>query len=251
MLFTNLSNYLKSYKNFTLSDVFKGWSLLEKLWLLLAIFIISFSSYLSGSTFLIYIFSLLGVINLILVAKGKIVNYLFGIFYCFLYAVFSFKNQVYGQGILFLFFYFPMQFYGIYLWLKPENMQGQNQVKSRRLPRDRFLGILLIILVVAYLYGKFILEGVFDQHIAIISDSIVGVMSIFAFILMLRFYTEQWILWFMIDALTLYIWIDGVIISPDLGQNVIPLLIMRMVTIINAVYGYISWMRRKEVLLDG
>ncbi|MDD3272548.1 MAG: nicotinamide riboside transporter PnuC, partial [Bacteroidales bacterium] len=51
-----------------------------------------------------------GVICVVLVAKGNIINYLFGLVNVSLYAVIAYKAELYGDAALNAFYYLPMQF---------------------------------------------------------------------------------------------------------------------------------------------
>ena len=54
--------------------------------------------------------------RVVLVAKGKIANYYFGIIQTGLYAYIAYGYGLYGEVMLNGLFYFPLQFVGIYLW---------------------------------------------------------------------------------------------------------------------------------------
>lgn len=59
-----------------------------------------------------------GVLCVVLVAKGSIWNYLFGIVNVSLYAYISYKAALYGDAALNAFYYVPMQFIGWWQWRK-------------------------------------------------------------------------------------------------------------------------------------
>ena len=70
-------------------------------------------SLLSGSLDLMgSIASVAGVLCVVLVAKGSIWNYLFGIVNVSLYAYISYKAALYGDAALNALYYVPMQFIG-------------------------------------------------------------------------------------------------------------------------------------------
>ena len=56
--------------------------------------------------------SVAGVLCVVLVAKGSIWNYLFGIVNVSLYALISYKADLYGDAALNALYYVPMQFIG-------------------------------------------------------------------------------------------------------------------------------------------
>ena len=57
-----------------------------------------------------------GVICVVLVAKGSIWNYLFGVVNVSLYAYISYKAAIYGDAGLNALYYLPMQFIGWWQW---------------------------------------------------------------------------------------------------------------------------------------
>ncbi|KEI35522.1 nicotinamide riboside transporter PnuC [Allofrancisella frigidaquae] len=244
--YTQTYTYLASFKDFKKEDIFDGWSKKEITWLFVCILLTGITSILTQAEAIIFIYSLLSIINLILVAKGKLLNYFIGIVSCFLYAIISLQNQVYGQFLLFILFFTPMQFYGWYIWSDPENMHTSSTVKARRLTLKQFLSILIIVAICASLYGYFILYKLFEQNIGLLADSVVGVVSVIAFLLMVRSYAEQWVLWLIIDILTIVIWLDG-LVGKEITLALTPVVITRSLTLINAFYGYISWLKMNKM----
>src|SRR5665647_219124 len=73
-----------------------------------------------------------GVICVVLVAKGNIFNYIFGIINVALYAWISFKAHLYGDAVLNALYYFPMQFIGWYIWIKKRESEESVTVVARR-----------------------------------------------------------------------------------------------------------------------
>ena len=59
-----------------------------------------------------------GVLCVVLVAKGSIWKYLFGLVNVTMYAYISYKTSVYGDAALNALYYLPMQFIGWWQWRK-------------------------------------------------------------------------------------------------------------------------------------
>ena len=97
-------------------------------------------SILSGNIDLVgSVASIAGVLCVVLVAKGSIWNYLFGIVNVSMYAYISYKAALYGDAALNALYYVPMQFIGWWQWRKrgaavsvDESSGGAVQVKARR-----------------------------------------------------------------------------------------------------------------------
>ncbi|MED7820011.1 MULTISPECIES: nicotinamide riboside transporter PnuC [unclassified Francisella] len=237
-----------------LENTLTGWSKKEVAWLVSCIVLTIIVAFISGSGSFILIFSIISITNLILAAKGKVFNYVLGLIGAVMYAVISYQNHVYGQLLLAVLFLCPVQFYGWYNWTRPKNTTKEKQIKIKMLTRTHFISILIFIAVVSTIYGYFVLHLYFGQNVGLVADAIVEVTSIVAFILTVLLYKEFWILWLTVDVLTISIWVDGILDSV-ITIAIIPVIITKLVALINAIYGYISWrkiynLQRKELKLN-
>lgn len=217
-----------------------GWSKREVAWLTSCILLTIVSSILSDSSAFILIFSVISITNLVLAAKGKVFNYVLGLIAAIMYAVISYQNQVYGQLLLAVFFLCPIQFYGWYNWSRPQNVTKEKQIKIKTLTKIQFLNIIVAIAITSAVYGYFILHLYFGQNVGLVADAIVETTSIVAFVLTVLLYKEFWILWLAVDVLTISIWVDGILDSA-ITIAIIPVIITKIVALINAIYGYVTW----------
>lgn len=135
--------------------------------------------------------------------KGKISTYIFGIFGTLCYAYISFKSMVWGNCILNLCYYFPLQFIGIAAWKKHMKPDKQEIVKTK-LTKKGFI-ITSLLLLISCFAGAQILQYFNDVHPYI--DAITTVGSIFGAILTVKRCFEQWYVWFVVNGLTLYMWV--------------------------------------------
>ena len=101
-----------------------------------------------------------GVLCVVLVAKGSILNYVFGLVNVSLYAYISYKASLYGDAALNALYYVPMQFIGWWQWRRrgaavSEAEAGDNgvQVKARRFTWNQ-RAILFICCAVAVVGGS-------------------------------------------------------------------------------------------------
>lgn len=223
-----------------LKNTLSGWSVKELLWLFGSIFLTIIAGLMSGSSALILIYSIIGIANLILAAKGKVFNYVLGLIGAILYAIISYQSHVYGQLLLAVFFLCPIQFYGWYNWTRPQNTTLEQQIKIKKLSKLQFIKILILIAILSAIYGYFILHIYFGQSVGLFADAIVEVTSVIAFILTVLIYREHWILWLTIDVLTISIWVDGIFDSM-ITIAIIPVIITKLVALINAIYGFLNW----------
>ena len=151
-----------------------------------------------------------GVLCVVLVAKGSIWNYAFGLVNVSLYAWISYQSSLYGDAALNALYYLPMQFIGWWQWRKrgaamsEAEAGGESvQVKARRFTWAQraylALGCVLSIIGVAVL-----LEHLGDHQP--LKDSTTTVLSIVAQALMALAFMEQWCLWIITNVVSVIMW---------------------------------------------
>ena len=155
-----------------------------------------------------------GVLCVVLVAKGSIWNYLFGVVNVSLYAWISYKAALYGDAGLNALYYLPMQFIGWWQWRKrgaaissddAQRLTGDEdvRVKARRLSwRQRTL--LAIGCISAIVAVGFLLRNLGDPQP--FKDSTTTVLSIVAQALMALAFMEQWCLWIITNIVSVAMW---------------------------------------------
>lgn len=152
-----------------------------------------------------------GVLCVVLVAKGSIWNYVFGLVNVSLYALISYKAALYGDAALNAFYYLPMQFIGWWQWRKrgaalSEAESGGNgvQVKARRFTWGQRIW-LAVGCTAAIIAVGFILRHLGDPQP--FKDSTTTVLSIVAQALMALAFMEQWCLWIITNIVSVIMWV--------------------------------------------
>ena len=150
-----------------------------------------------------------GVLCFVLVAKGSIWNYFFGLINVSMYAYISYKASLYGDAALNALYYVPMQFIGWWQWRKrgaaiskSESKDGV-QVKARRFSWKQRV-VLFAGCAAAVVAGAFVLKYVGDPQP--LKDSTTTVLSIVAQALMALAFMEQWILWIITNIGSVIMW---------------------------------------------
>lgn len=226
-----------SYGVGCISKYFRDWSLFEKSWLLLFSSVAILSYYISDGTILSLAATLSGILTVVLVAKGRTSNFYFGIVNIVLYGYLSFQAQFYGEVMLNAFYYLPMQYIGLYLWTKNERMSDRVSA-ARMTHKER--GIWAVVSVVSiFLYAEVLEElgGNLPLH-----DSASTTLSVLAQYLMVRRVKEQWILWFVINIISIYMWSTSYM---QTGEN-LALVVMWSAYLVNSVYGFYNWNRMES-----
>jgi nicotinamide mononucleotide transporter len=217
-------------------NFFNDWDLYEKLWLIIStILIVSLSIYWKDSPIGI-IASLAGIWNVVLVAKGKILNYFFGIIAVTTYAFVAYTQKYFGEVMLNMFYFFPMQFIGFYIWRKRRSDKKTEDIKVVYMTNKQRLFWLCITAVATITYA-YILKRL-GGNLPFL-DSASTVMSVIAMILMVFVFVEQWILWILVDIVSIFLWA----IAMKNGGTDIAVLIMWIAFLVNAIYGLFNWIK--------
>lgn len=220
----------------------KGWTNFEKVWLTTFTAINFYLFFALGDSLLGLTASITGMICVVLVAKGKIANYYFGIVQTAIYAYISYSYGLYGEGMLNAFFYLPIQFIGIYLWNKNKtsNTNATGDVLVKKLTPKGWITVIAVSVVASIAYAE-VLHMIGGQQVRI--DSVAVVLSIVAQVLMLKRYAEQWALWIVVNMLSIALWI---ITLMKTGGNDWSMLVMWTAFLFNSAYGYYNWIKMSK-----
>lgn len=185
-----------------------------------------------------------GVLCVVLVAKGSIWNYLFGLVNVSLYAYISYKAALYGDAALNAFYYLPMQFIGYWQWRKrgaaisEAEADGRGvQVKARRLTWKQRL-VMAAGCTAAVVAVGFILRHFGDPQP--FKDSTTTVLSIVAQAMMALAFMEQWALWIITNIISVAMWVICVVRGE---AHAAVMVIMWVFYFLNSVNGLRVWLK--------
>ena len=189
-----------------------------------------------------------GVLCVVLVAKGSIWNYLFGLVNVSLYAWISYKAALYGDAGLNAFYYVPMQFVGWWQWRKrgaavssdeARKLSGEEdvRVKARRMSWSQRLYLALGCI------AGIVAVGLLLRHLGDpqpFKDSTTTVLSIVAQALMAMAFMEQWCLWIITNIVSVVMWTICVV-RGEAHAGV--MVIMWVFYLLNSLNGFRVWLR--------
>lgn len=185
-----------------------------------------------------------GVLCVVLVAKGSIWNYLFGLVNVSLYAYISYKASLYGDAVLNAFYYVPMQFIGYWQWRKRGAAVSQTeadgkgvQVKARRFTWGQRI-LLALGCTAAVVAGGFILRHFGDPQP--FKDSTTTILSIVAQALMALAFMEQWALWIITNIVSVAMW--AVCVARGEAHAGV-MVIMWIFYLLNSINGLRVWLK--------
>lgn len=243
---------LTRYARAVYTDLFTGYTPFEKIFFatLIALQILVSATVFEG--WLSAVTAVAGMICVILVGKGRISNYFFGVIQNVPYLILAFQAYFIGE-ITIAAFYVITQFWGLYIWrqnMRVEKSRAQRvatstledeprDVITRRLSLPQIGLALLILGLLTWGYGYLLTQWGSNQPYV---DGFTTIIAVMAQILMVFRFREQWVGWLVLNAVQIYLWstVDG-------GGN---LAIMAMYTgfIANSLYGWYNWSKLSRPL---
>lgn len=216
-----------------LSKIIKKFSIFEWSMILAVIGFTTYFAITNKEDSLIYILidalaAISGIICVVLCAKGKKSQYYWGFINILGYVIVAWLHKYYGEVMLNAIYYLPLQFIGYYIWSKNINTKA-GDVKGKKLSLKNSI-ILLISTGIGIVLYQYLLNHLGGTHPLL--DSASTIISIIANMLMVLRYREQWLLWIVIDIITVIMWFKV--------QDYI-MLTMWVVYLVNAFYGYYNW----------
>lgn len=178
--------------------------------------------------------SITGVICVVMTAKGHISCYYWGLINIVTYVIIAYMATLYGEVMLNALYYLPMQFIGIYLWKKNTNKED-NLVKASTMNKKEYIiyGFISVVGIIAY---GFFLQAIGGAQPFV--DSITTTLSIVSMYLSVKRFKEQWILWIIVDIVSVYMWVIALIQGE---ANSAVMVLMWGAYLVNAFYGLINW----------
>ena len=212
---------------------FTDWSRFEISWLILSTVIMIELSVIWGDNLLALISGITGILGVVLAAKGTVSTYIFATVNVAIYALLTFQNHLYGEFMLNAFYYIPMNFIGFYLWSKHKDNES-GEVEGKKLTGRQTVILFAAVAVVVLVYWQ-ILSRIGGQ-LALI-DAMSTVFSVVALIMQVARYAEQWLLWIIVNVVSVIMWL--LLIGKD--SSAVTMVVMWVAYLFNSVYGYYNW----------
>ena len=223
-------------------ELFGGWNKFEAAWLAVFLLIQAAVFVHEPDSWPATIAAVSGILCVVFVGKGKISNYFFGLVSVSLYAYVAYTFEFYGEAMLNLLVYVPVQFVGFAMWrnnmaVRQAGADEVEEVKAKSLTPRQWLWVGFFTLSGTLAYIEVLLW--LDSKLPTL-DGITVVISIVAQVLMLLRYREQWVLWIVANILTIALWLT---LWLESGETSLPLLTMYCMYLANSLYGYANWAR--------
>jgi nicotinamide mononucleotide transporter len=221
---------METIKNWTLKHFWTGYNTFEKLFLLLGVLLQIGVFMIMPDTPLNIIAGLAGVVSVVMCAKGRTMFYFVGFIQTVTYLVLAWQNRFYGE-VLENLFYFVTMIWGIFVWKKNEvkNEDGTEDVLAKVFTAKQWFWSILGTVIATVAMGYW-LDGIGSAQAY--TDAATNVMAIFAQLLMVWRYREQWVWWLVIDVFCIKMWLVAGNWS---------MVAMYIFWTANTIYGWANW----------
>ena len=194
---TKTFNYLKR-------EIWDGFSLNEKLFMWGMVLLQILVYIVAPDSWYGVVAGIAGCISVVLTAKGRWMMYPIGFIQNFTYTVLAFQNMFYGEVIEQV-FYIVTMIWGMVAWARNmhTNEDGTQDVNTRKFGLAEWLFTIVGVAIGTWLFGRVLIAmGAAQPY----TDAATNVMALFAQILMVKRYREQWALWLLIDVFCIKMW---------------------------------------------
>ena len=217
-------------KNWLKKTFLTGYTTFEKVFLLSMIALQIAVFCITPDTPLNIIAGIAGVISVVLCAKGKVEFYFIGFIQTVTYLVLAWQNHFYGE-VLENIFYFVTMIWGIFVWKNNsvKNEDGTEDVAAKKFTTTQWVMSMSATIIATVGMGWW-LESIGSAQAY--TDAATNILAIFAQILMVKCYREQWLYWLVIDVLCIKLWFVAGNWS---------MVAMYIAWTANCIYGWYNW----------
>lgn len=215
-----------------------GWKPFDVIWLAVASAVILGLSIYWRDTWMSLLAAITGVWCVILTGKGKRSSFLFGLINVIFYAIVAFQARYYGEVMLNALYYLPMNFVGWFAWKKHMSDETGEVVKERLTLKK---SVFVYALTTVAIFGYGLILRALGGKLPFI-DSMSTVISVAAQILSVKRLMEQWVLWIVVDVVTVVMWA----IHFAQGGETVATLAMWSVYLVNAFIMFYRWYKESK-----
>ena len=183
--------------------------------------------------------SIIDILAMLLIAKGKNIGQLLGILITVLYSIVSFKNGFYGEVIIYIFMMLPMYLIGIVSWIKHKNKET-NSVEINNIYKSEWI-IVSIVSVIVFTGVYYLLKAFNTNELLVSTLSVLA--SLFGIYFQIRRSRYAFIFYIINDIILAILW--GIpIINGDF--SLLPIFLDPVINFLNDTYGFYNWTRLEK-----
>lgn len=215
-------------------EFLSGWKPFEVAWVVIFLVAQIIAYVLAPDSPLGMISGIAGILCVVLVSKGKISNYFFGLIFAYTYFYVAWGSNFLGEMNTVLYVYIPSQFIGYFMWKQHmQNDNGSESVIAKALTPKGWAVLLVSVGISTFCFVQ-ALKAAGGSSTGL--DGLTTIVTVAAQLLMILRYREQWLLWIVLNVLSILLWAE----QPAMY-------LMYSAYLLNSLYGYYNWTKLVKV----
>lgn len=178
--------------------------------------------------------SISGILCVGLIATGRREGYLIGLYNSLSYSTLAYSNGLFGEVYLNLFFFVPTGILGYVMW--SGHTKQDRTVAMRQLGWTQRAAIAFA--CIACTAGLGFLLGLDPRQNTPFIDATTNVLSVVATFLMMWRYKEQWLLYIVLNTVSIGMWFMRFSAGGEAGDLMV---LMWSLFLLNSLFGYWRW----------
>ena len=228
----------KNAKQRFISNYFWSWSILERIFLVLAFVVPVSLGVIFQSSLLQISASSVTMIASLLFAKARIEGFVVSLIGMALFGIVAFNNRLFGEVGVLILFGLPAQIAGVISWRKALNKTGDNKLAKIQIRRTSLKEITILVLICVVLsIGLYFLLAAIDTNLLLLS-TISVVFTVFGTILMIRRSHLGTLGFALNDVSNFLLWLTIVLLG---DITAIVMIVQPIMLLINNTYGVFEW----------
>ena len=182
----------------------------------------------------------LGIIAIYFQIKVKPFYWIISLVVSSMYIVVYFSAKLYADMSM-QFYYVGMSIYGLYVWLSGNNNSDKKTIPISKIKNLKSWIIIVLISALSFIIIGYILKNFTDSNVPW-WDSFTTSLSFVATWMLARKKIENWLVWIVVDATSVALYIY---------KQLYPTTILFIVLTLLAIVGYFQWKRELRTLKNG
>ena len=179
----------------------------------------------------------LGIIAIYFQIKVKPFYWIISLVVSSMYIVVYFSAKLYADMSM-QFYYVGMSIYGLYVWLSGNNNSDKKTIPISKIKNFKSWIIIVLIAALSFIIIGYILKNFTDSNVPW-WDSFTTSLSFVATWMLARKKIENWLIWIVVDATSVALYIY---------KQLYPTTILFIVLTLLAIVGYFQWKRELRTL---
>ena len=215
----------------------KTWKKSELIWLVASIIMILTSSLYDKTSILELFTGLVGVVYVIMIAKGYNSSNLVGIGYVSIYGIVAWQAKFYGDMLMNIVL-IPLYIIAFIQW-KKHTKDGVVEARSLTAMQTCEVGLAVLTAMILFNIVLVAMGGNYTW-----ADSANSILTVTALILTIGRYSQQWLCWLTNNIISTAMWVlaiyNGVI---DASMSIA---VLKIIILANSIWGLIHWLNMSK-----